>query len=101
MRHRQFKRINYILRKIYDLDDCTECQEARTTTRYESLNQVNIQDDEEEVFEKEDFEDYDQSMSNLVLSSREEVGFVFVNPWSRDTLGTRESVISLDLEEYR
>ena len=40
-------------------------------------------------------------MSNLVLSSREEVGFVFVNPWSRDTLGTRESVISLDLEEYR
>ena len=53
--------LNYILRKIYDLDDCTECQEARTTTRYESLNQVNIQDDDEEVFEKEDFEDYDQS----------------------------------------
>ena len=92
-----------ILPQIYDLDDSTEYREVRRSVsstknnRYE--NPVNVRDDEEEVFEKDDFEDYNQTVRNFLMNSREEQEVVA--GWPRDPLGRRESVSSLDLEEYR
>ena len=112
----QYKRSDQIIGenlilKVYDLDDCTESE--YTTARQQSHIVKNkkrgqVWDDEEEVFEKDDFEDYSQTISNYLNSIENQqqeqqqqqhvTEFSFVNPWNREPL---QSLNSLDLDEYR
>ena len=64
-----------------------------------------VHDDDEEVFEKDYFEDYSQTISNYLNSienqqqqPQQAIEFSFVNPWNREPL---QSLNSLDLDEYR
>ena len=98
-----------LILKVYDHDDCTEPEYS--TVRQKSYVVKNkkrgqVCDDEEEVFESEDFEDYSQTISNYLNSienqqqqQQQDVSeFSFVNPWNREPL---QSLNSLDLDEYR
>ena len=98
-----------LILKVYDLDDCTESE--YTTTARQQIYAVKtkkpgqVHDDDEEVFEKDDFEDYSQTISNYLNSienqqqqPQQAIEFSFVNPWNREPL---QSMNSLDLDEYR
>ena len=97
-----------LILKVYDLDDCTESE--YTTARQQiypvrTKRRGQVHDDDEEVFEKDDFEDYSQTISNYLNSienqqkqPQQAIEFSFVNPWNREPL---QSINSLDLDEYR
>ena len=90
--------------QVYDLDDCTESSEYTSASQQISAvknkKQGQVYDDEEEVFEKDDFEDYSQTLSNYLNSNQQQQTgeFSLVNPWNREPL---QSLNSLDLDEYR
>ena len=100
-----------VILQVYDLDDCTESSEYTSASQQISAvknkKQGQVYDDEEEVFEKDDFEDYSQTISNYLNSIENQqqqqqqhtvTDFSFVNPWNREPL---QSLNSLDLDEYR
>lgn len=97
-----------MLFKIYDFDECTEYKVAPKPSSPSKNQKIakHVQDDDEEVFEKEDYDDYNQTISNFLMNSVENHqpkqqnvgGFVLVHPWPREQ---RDTINSLDLDEYR
>ena len=100
------------LLKVYDLDDDDACTESEYTARqqiyaFKTKKRGKVHDDDEEVFEEDDFEDYSQTISNYLNSIEDQqqqpqhqhaTEFSFINPWNREPL---QSLNSLDLDEYR
>ena len=101
--------MDFIL-KVYDLDDCSQSQYKTVSQQIYAVKNKKlgqVQDDDEEVFENDDFEDYSQTISNYLNSienqqqqeqQQHNIEFSFVNPWNREPL---QSLNSLDLDEYR
>ena len=89
--------------KVYDLGDCIDYKTVmkHSAKNKKIINLDQVQDDEEEVFEKDEFDDYSQTISNYLnsLENQQPVAeFDFVNPWAREPL---QPMSSLDLDEYR